>query len=321
MDIYFPDTDATDSGLLDVGDGQQVYWETCGNPNGRPTVFVHGGPGSGCSVGQRRLFDPETRMGVLFDQRGCGRSRPLVDDPMVPLEHNTTQHLIADMELIRALLGIETWDVVGFSWGTTLGLAYAQAHPERVSGLILGLVATSCEREVDWITNGVGRLFPAEFDAFNRFVPDAYRRDRIVDSYADMLNCDDEQLRFDAALAWCRWEDAHISLGPDANPDLQSADPDFRYRFARLVTHYWRNNGFFPGDTLIEGASTLNGIPGHLIHGRFDVSSAMETPWRIHQNWTSSTLTILDDAGHGSQQSFPVAVIDALADLARITSF
>ena len=303
--------------MMSTGDGHEVYWETCGNPDGRPTVFLHGGPGSGCSVGQRRLFDPENRMAVLFDQRGCGRSRPLADDPSVSLDRNTTHHLIADMEQLRAMLGVEAWDVVGFSWGTTLALAYAQAHQERVSGMVLGLVTTTSASEVAWLTEGVGRIFPEQWNRFAAAVPEAYRRDRLIDSYAEMLGSDDSAVRDHAAMEWCAWEDAHVSLGPDAAPSPMFADPVFRYRFARLVTHYWRKAAFLEDEQLLLNAGLLNGIEGFLIHGRYDISSPLEVPWRLSEAWTTSTLNILEDAGHGSQDSFPDAVIESLSTLAK----
>ena len=302
---------------MSTSDGHEVYWETCGNPDGRPTVFLHGGPGSGCSVGQRRLFDPENRMAVLFDQRGCGRSRPLADHPSVSLDTNTTHYLIADMEQLRAMLGVEAWDVVGFSWGTTLGLAYAQAHPERVSGMVLGLVTTTSASEVAWLTEGVGPIFPEQWNRFAAAVPETYRRNRLIDSYAGMLGSDDSAIRDHAAIEWCAWEDAHVSLGPDAAPSPMFADPVFRYRFARLVTHYWRSGAFLEDEQLIRDAGLLNGIEGFLIHGRYDISSPLYVPWRLSEAWTTSTLNILEDAGHGSQHSFPDAVIEALSTLAR----
>lgn len=174
MAEFFPPIEPYDRGMLDVGDGQRMYWETCGNPTGKPVLFLHGGPGSGSSPGQRRLFNPATYRAVLLDQRGSGRSHPLAGDPAVDLDSNTTHHLIADIELLRAYLGIEKWHVLGFSWGTTLALAYAQSHPERVSALVLGLVTTTSRREVDWLTEGVGRLFPEQWARFTAAVPAPY---------------------------------------------------------------------------------------------------------------------------------------------------
>src|SRR5215510_8449924 len=175
QDDRFPAIEPYDSGMLDVGDGHQVHWECCGNPAGKPALYLHGGPGSGCLPGQRRFFDPDACCVVLFDQRGCGRSSPLASAPDADLSANTTAHLIADIEALRQLHEIERWTILGVSWGTTLGLAYAQTHPRRVSALVLALVTTTSRREVDWITCDVGRIFPREWDRFSKAVPGAVR--------------------------------------------------------------------------------------------------------------------------------------------------
>lgn len=315
MGDFFPPIEPYESGMLDVGDGHHMYWETCGNPLGQPVLYLHGGPGSGSSVGQRRFFDPVRHRAILVDQRGSGRSRPLANADDYELRHNTTRHLIADLEKLRQILAIETWTLLGLSWGTTLAMAYAQAHPRKVSALVLGLITTTSRREVEWLTEGVGRLFPEQWERFAGGVIPEYRRPRLIDSYGDMLNARDATIRRQAATNWCAWEDAHISLGPDHQPTARYEDPEFRYLFARLVTHYWRNAAFLEEDQLIRDAAILNGIPGIMIHGRYDVSSPLETAWRLKNVWDTSTLRVLDDAGHGSQESFPSAVIDALTQL------
>lgn len=303
--------------MVDVGDGHSVYYECVGNPAGAPVLYLHGGPGSGASVGQRSLFDPERHRGVIFDQRGSGRSRPLASEPDTDLSDNTTSHLIADIETIRTRLGIDGWTVLGMSWGTTLGLAYAQMHPQRVHGLVLALVTTTSRREVDWITEGVGRIFPAEWDRFASAVPSRLAGGRLVDAYAEMLFDSDPTVREHAAVEWCAWEDAHVSLVPGHQPSPRYSDPEFRLRFARLVTHYWRNAAFLEEDQLIRDAVTLNGIPGSLIHGRLDVSSPLETPWRLAQRWETSELHVMDDAGHGGGDQLLTLVSDGLARFAR----
>ncbi len=184
MDPRFPAIEPYDSGMLDVGDGHQVYWECCGNPNGRPALFLHGGPGSGCSANQRRFFDPTRYRIVLFDQRGRGRSRPSAGTPGADLSSNTTGHLIADIELLREHLGIRRWTILGLSWGTTLGLAYAQTNPDHVDAMVLGLVTTTSRREVRWVTYDVGRIFPQEWDRFAAAVPAEMRDLPLVDAYA-----------------------------------------------------------------------------------------------------------------------------------------
>ena len=187
QDDRFPAIEPYDSGMLDVGDGHQVYWECCGNPAGKPALYLHGGPGSGSSPGQRRFFDPDAYRVVLFDQRGSGRSRPLASAPDADLSANTTAHLIADIEALRQLHGVERWTVLGMSWGTTLGLAYAQAHARRVDALVLALVTTTSRREVEWITRDVGRIFPREWNRFATAVPDTLRHLPLADAYATLL--------------------------------------------------------------------------------------------------------------------------------------
>jgi len=231
----FPPIEPYDSGFIETGDGHRVCWECCGNPDGEPALYLHGGPGSGASPGQRRFFDPGRWRAVLFDQRGSGRSRPLASDPAADLSTNTTRHLIQDIEALRCLLGVDRWAILGLSWGTTLGLAYAQAHPDRVAGMVLALVTTTSRREVEWLTRGVGRIFPEEWHRFASAIPEALRDLRPVDAYARMVTDPDPVAADRAARAWCDWEDAHISLTPGHQPNPRFDDPEFRLRFARLV--------------------------------------------------------------------------------------
>lgn len=312
----FPEIEPYDGGLLEVGDGQQMYWECCGNPDGKPAIFLHGGPGSGCSPNQRRFFDPAAYRIVLFDQRGAGRSRPLASEPNADLSANTTHHLIADIELLREHLGVDSWVMLGMSWGTTLGLAYAQTHPRRVSALVLALVTTTSRREVEWIARDVGRIFPQEWDRFVAAVPAALQHLPLVDAYATLLSDPDPAVRDHAAREWCGWEDAHVSLTPGHRPNPRYENPEYRLRFARLVTHYWRHAAFLDEEQLHRDAATLNGIPGVLIHGRLDVSGPLETAWRLSRNWTTSRLQIIDDAGHGGGDNFMAAVTGAVAEFA-----
>jgi proline iminopeptidase len=318
MQGQYPPIEPYESGMLDVGDGHRVYWECSGNPEGQPALYLHGGPGSGASPGQRRFFDPAAYRIVIFDQRGCGRSRPLASEPDADLGANTTAHLIADIEALRRLLGIERWTaILGLSWGTTLALAYAQAHPARVAALVLGFVTTTSRREVEWITEDVGRIFPREWERFVAAVPDALRHLRPVDAYAEMLADPDPVARDHAAREWCAWEDAHVSLTPGHQPNPRYEDPEFRLRFARLVTHYWRHAAFLGEEQLIREVGKLDGIPGVLIHGRFDVSSPLETAWRLAKGWSTGELHILDDAGHGGGDLFMPLTIGALDRFAR----
>jgi proline iminopeptidase len=312
MQEQYPPIEPYDSGMLDVGDGHQVYWECCGNPAGKPALYLHGGPGSGCTPGSRRWFDPRTYRAILFDQRGSGRSRPLASEPDADLSANTTAHLIADIEALRGHLGVARWVVLGLSWGATLGQAYAQAHPQQVEALVLGAVTTTSRREVEWITQDVGRIFPREWDRFAAAVPESLRRLRLVDAYATLLFDPDPVVCEHAAQEWCAWEDTHVSLAPGFRPNPRYEDPEFRLRFARLVTHYWRHAAFLAEDQLLRDAPRLNGIPGVLIHGRYDVSGPLETAWRLSQRWSTSELHVIDDAGHGDSDAFTLAILDAL---------
>ena len=296
--LYAP-SEPSAHGWLETSDGNEIYWETCGSPSGKPAIVLHGGPGSGCGPSWRRYFDPDRYRVVLFDQRGCGRSRPDASDPTVDLTTNTTQHLIADIEALREHLGIERWLVLGGSWGSTLGLAYAQRWTQRISELVLFSVVTTSEREVRWVTREIGRLFPAEWRAFRDGVPPAEREGNLAAAYARLLHDADPLVREKAARDWCRWEDAHVRLLTGAAPSPRYEDPIFRMGFARLVTHYWSHAAFLDDEELIRHASLLAATPGVMLHGRLDIGAPLDTPWRLHQAWPGSELVIVDDAGHG----------------------
>ncbi|WBB68696.1 prolyl aminopeptidase [Micromonospora sp. WMMD812] len=304
-------------GLLDVGDDHHLYWEACGNPDGKPAVVLHGGPGSGCSPGWRRYFDPARYRVVLFDQRGCGRSRPHAADPAVDLATNTTPHLVRDIERLRTHLGVDRWLVLGASWGSTLGLAYAQRHPDRVSELVLFSVVTTTRREVEWLTRAMGRIFPAEWARFRDGVPPASREGDLADTYARLLHDPDPAVRERAARDWCDWEDTHVATVPGHRPDPRFADPEFRMVFARLVTHYWRHAGFLPDGELLRGAGRLAGIPGVLLHGRLDISGPPDIPWQLAQAWPDARLEVLESAGHGGGHGMADRVLAALDGFAE----
>jgi proline iminopeptidase len=302
----FPPIEPFADGYLPVSDGNEIYWETSGNPDGKPALHLHGGPGSGMMTGYRRRFDPDRFFIAGFEQRGCGRSRPLVTDPGADLATNTTPALIADIEALRVHLGVERWLVTGLSWGTTLALAYAQAHPERVSELILFAVTTTSAWEVEWITEAMGRLFPREWEPFEAA---AQRRpgQRLIDAYHDRITHPDPTVREDAARAWCVWEDTHVSLAPGYAHNPRYDDPQFRQVFATLVIHYWKHAGFAGEGGLLAGMDRVARLPGVLIHGRLDVSSPLETAWRLHKAWPGSELVVVGDEGHGGE-----AMLDAL---------
>jgi proline iminopeptidase len=313
----FPEIEPFESGMLDVGDSQNIYWECSGNPNGRAAVYLHGGPGAGCTPQNRRYFDPATYKIVLTDQRGCGRSRPYAET-VSDLEVNTTFHLIEDLERLREHLRIDRWTVLGVSWGSTLALAYAQAFPERVAAIVLACVTTTSRREVQWITHGIGRVFPEQWERFASVGTGERTRNDLVDLYAELVFSADAAAREQAARQWCAWEDTHISLAPGYAPSRRFTDPAFRLLFTRLVTHYWRNAAFLSEDQLLRNAPRLEGIPGTLLHGRYDVSSPLETAWRLRQVWRDCVLQIVDDAGHGGG-SMSESVVSAMnrAALAR----
>ena len=292
-----------DRGMLEVGDGNLVYWEVCGSLTGKPAVMFHGGPGSGCVPGWRRYFNPAAYRVVLFDQRGCGRSTPHASDPSVELAANTTEHLIADIERLRERLGIERWLVVGGSWGSTLALAYAERLPQRVSEMVLFSVVTTSRGEVRWVTRDVGRYFPQEWARFQDGVPAAERDGDLVAAYHRLLQDPDPAVLEKAARDWCRWEDTHAAVRSDPRHDPRYDDPRFRMAFARLVTHYWHHAAFLQDGALLRDAGRLTAIPGVLIHGRMDLSSPLDIPWELSQAWPGCQLNLIEDAGHGAGQS------------------
>ena len=300
MSALYPEVEPYEQGMLDVGDGNLVSWETCGNPAGKPAVVLHGGPGSGCTPGWRRFFDPAAYRIVLFDQRNCGRSTPHASDPRVDLAANTTHHLLADIERLRRHLGVDRWLIFGGSWGSTLGLAYAEAHHQRVSEVVLFAVVTTTHREVEWVTRAMGRLFPAAWAHFRDGVPAADRDGSLVEAYGRLLHDPDPAVREQAAADWCAWEDTHVSLQPGHRPSPRYRDPAFRMAFARLVTHYWRHAAWLEDGVLQREAKTLSGIPGVLVQGRLDVSGPPDIPWSLAQAWPDAEFVLVDEAGHGA---------------------
>ncbi|HWJ74532.1 MAG TPA: prolyl aminopeptidase [Kaistia sp.] len=300
MTELYPESRPLESGLLPVDGGNAIYWELSGQATGTPALYLHGGPGSGLGSGRyRRLFDPARYRIVGIDQRGCGRSRPLAIDALDHLADNTTDALIADIEAVRHHLGIEAWLVSGVSWGVTLALAYAEAHTERVSRMVLGAITTTSREEVDWITGAIGRIFP---EAFERFAQDSGRREgeRIIEAYARRLAGDDADDRTAAAHAWNVWESTHISLDPNWSPIAARFDDEQARSFATLVTHYWAHDGFLRNGREIQaGIDRIAEIPAVLIHGRRDIGSPAITAYRLHRHWPASRLIILPEEGHG----------------------
>ena len=319
MTELYPPIEPYDQGLLDVGDGNLVYWETCGNPDGKPAVMVHGGPGQGCVPNMRRMFDPSVYRAVLFDQRGCGRSRPHASDPGTSLEHNTTDHLVADMEALREHLGIERWLVTGGSWGTTLGLVYAERYPHRVSEIMLSAISTTRPSELDWLYNGVGRFFPEEWQRFSRVAVRFGRANGdTVNAYARLMEDPDPQVRNQAAVNWRRWEDVVLSLEPNAPPVADEDPPgDDTLAFVRICAHYYSHGGFLKEGTVIHNARRLAGIPGVLIHGRLDLSCPATTAWELARAWPGVKLLIDDHSGHRGSDLKRTWMHETLATFAR----
>ncbi len=300
-----------DQGMLDVGDGQLIYWEVSGNPRGKPAVALHGGPGGGSTPGRRRLFDPNAYRIIQFDQRGCGRSTPSVSDPAVGLEHNTTHDLIADIERLREHLGVERWLVWGGSWGVTLALAYAQRYPQCVTEIVLVSVTMTRAADVHWLYNEAGRFFPEQWQRFRDGVPAAEQHD-LVAAYDRLLNAHpDPHVRAKAAQDWCDWEDAVISLEDGWTPSPRFADPDFRMAFARLCAHYFSHAAWLSDGELLRNVGRLAGIPGVLIHGQLDIGGPPDVPWLLAQAWPGAQLHLVR-SGHTGNDRMTQQMLAAL---------
>lgn len=299
MSEVYPSIDPYEHGMLEVGDGHRVYWETCGDPRGKSAVVLHGGPGSGCTPWHRTLFDPAAYRVTLFDQRGCGRSRPHASEPDADLGANTTGHLIADIERLRERAGADRWLVLGGSWGSTLALAYADAHPDRVSELVLWGVTTGRRSEADWLfREGLAPLFPAQWERRSDAVPPGERDGDVVAAYARMLQDPDPDVRAQAAHEWCTWESATPDWPPTTGLASRYRDPAFALAFARLVTHYVSNDLFLEDGSLLRHADRLTDIPGTLVNGRFDLQAPLGNAWALKRVWPRAELVVVDDAGH-----------------------
>lgn len=302
----YPPIEPFQSGVLDTGDGHQIYWEICGNPQGIPAVFLHGGPGSGCSAEHRRLFDPARYRVMLFDQRGCGRSRPLAS-----LENNSTWHLVNDIEALRRLMGVDRWLVFGGSWGSTLALAYAQRHPEQVSALVLRGIFTLRREEVRWYyQEGASWLFPDLWEGFLAPIPEAERGDLLA-AYRRRLVGDDPVQQQACANAWSLWEGQTIRLLPDAANRDKHAQTGFALAFARIENHYFVHEGWLEEGQLIRDAQRLRHIPGVIVQGRYDVCTPARTAWDLHRAWPEADFQLVDDAGHAFNEP---GILDRLLD-------
>lgn len=290
----YPEITPHSHGYLDTNDGHQIYWELCGNPQGKPAVFLHGGPGGGCSPEHRRLFDPARYNVLLFDQRGCGRSRPHAS-----LENNTTWHLVDDIERFRKeILGADQILVFGGSWGSTLALAYAQQHPQHVSGLIVRGIFTVRKQELRWFyQEGASQLFPDLWESYLAPIPES-ERDDLITAYHKRLTGKDPVIQLQAAHAWTQWESRTITLLPNAAHQQSHAEDHAALAFARIENHYFVNAGFMQEGQLLANAHILHDIPGVIIQGRYDVCTPMQTAWELHKAWPQAQFHIVDDAGH-----------------------
>lgn len=298
------------SGHLEVGDNHRIYWESAGNPEGKPALFLHGGPGGGFHPDHRRLFDPDHYMIVLFDQRGCGRSLPHAE-----LQANTTQHLVSDIEMLRESLGVRKWLVLGGSWGATLALAYAQAHLERVSGLILRGVFTGRACEVDWLyREGASLVYPDAWERFIEIIPHDERND-LVAAYHRRLTGPDIALRMEAARAWCAWEAELLTLRPRAR-SIGSATQS-EVALARIEAHYFVNDSFLEEGQLIARAPALAGVPGIIVQGRYDMVTPVRSAWELAKEWPGADLRIVPDAGHATSEPGILAALVAATDELR----
>ena len=289
----YPPIEPYESGMLDVGDGHTLYWERCGTPGAKPAVFLHGGPGSGCSPKQRQQFDPDKYDVLLFDQRGCGRSTPFAS-----LEDNTTWHLVQDIERLRELVGIDKWMVFGGSWGSTLGLSYAQTHPDRVTELVLRGIFLFRQSEVDWLYKyGASELYPEGWQDFVGLVQDGERGD-VVEAYYRRLTSEDPATRLAAAKAWSMWEGLTVTLLPDLAMLEEFTEDQHAIAVARIECHYMRNLGWLDHDQLLENAHKLKGIPGVIVQGRHDCCTPPSAAWALKQAWPEVELEIVPDGGH-----------------------
>ena len=296
MPGLFPEIEPFDSGRLQVDEVHSVYFEQCGNPRGKPVVFVHGGPGGGSSPVHRRFWDPAVHRIVLFDQRGCGRSSPHAE-----LRNNTTWDLIADMERIRAHLAIDRWQLFGGSWGSTLALAYAQEYPQRVTEMILRGIFLLRRREIEWYyQEGASRIFPEAWQKYLEPIPEDERGD-MVGAYYRRLTSADRKERLAAARAWSMWEGSTSRLVPDPNLIARTGEASFAEAFARIECHYFINGGFFDNpNQLLDNMHRLSNIPAVIVQGRYDIVCPVESAFQLHQAWPKSKLIVAPGAGHSA---------------------
>ena len=306
MKSLYPHIEPFEVNFLEIDD-HKIYYEVSGNPNGKPAIFVHGGPGGGGSREVRRFFNPELYKIIVFDQRGCGRSKPHAS-----LKDNTTWHLVSDMERIREKLSIEQWLVFGGSWGSTLSLAYAQAHPARVSELVLRGIFMLRKKELDWFyQEGASKIFPEPWQEFLQPIQND-KRDNLMDAYRELFYGDDQEKKLEAAVAWSKWEAATSSLLISKSRVDEFQDPEFALAFAMIENHYFVNKGFFKDENqLLENLEVIRHIPAVIVQGRYDVVCPMESAWELASAWPEARFIITPNSGHSA---FEKENINALVD-------
>ncbi|MED7788841.1 prolyl aminopeptidase [Francisella sp. 19X1-34] len=303
MPLY-PDIEPYNEEFLKVSDIHTIYFEECGNSNGKPVVFIHGGPGGGISPGARQYFNPEKYRIILVDQRGCGKSTPFAE-----LRENTTSDLINDFEKIRKKLGIDKWMIFGGSWGSTLGLAYAQAHPEVVTELVLRGIFLGRRKEISWLyQHGASEIFPDMWEHYIAPIPEEGRGD-FISAYHTLLTGDNEELKKKAAIAWSVWEGSTSKLYVDQESVERFSDEDFSLAFARIENHFFKNQLFLEEAQLLKNAHKIRNIPGIIVQGRYDVVCPTASAWDLHKAWPEAKLEIIPDAGHSATEP---GIIDAL---------
>jgi proline iminopeptidase len=309
----YPAIEPYDTGRLRVSEVHEIYYEQCGNPKGKPVVFLHGGPGGGLVPEYRQFFDPAAYRIVLFDQRGSGKSTPHAS-----LEDNTTWHLVSDIEKLREHFGIDKWQVFGGSWGSTLALAYAEKHPDRVTELVLRGIFLCRPKEIKWFyQEGTSWIFPDVWEEFLKVIPESERGD-MVSAYYRRLTSDNEKDRVEAARAWSIWEGSTSKLLFDYESIERFADPEFALAFARIECHYFMNNCFFPTENyLIENVGQIRQIPGVIVQGRYDVVCPIMSAWALHRAWPEADLHITPDAGHSIMEAGNLSALVEATDRFR----
>jgi proline iminopeptidase len=310
---FYPEIEPFEQGELAVDEPHVLYWEQCGRPDGEPILFVHGGPGAGSTTTDRRFFDPEHFRVVLFDQRGCGRSRPIGD-----LSRNTPDHLVADIERLREHLGIDTWHVFGGSWGSTLSLHYAEEHPERCRSLTLRGIWLLRDEELEWWLYGMRAIQPERWRAFAEHLPASDRGD-LLEGYWKLLDGADRRAALAAAVQWATYEVASCTLLPNEEFLAHFEDEPVAWAVARLEAHYFRTARFEPHDRLLRRVDRIRGIPATLVHGRYDIVCPVKSAVDLHEAWPEATLTIVEDAGHSSHEPGITRELVAATDRIRDT--